>query len=886
MLLDCAPPTAWIAAPVDAPRPEFPGRSLNQVLAALVARQPDHPAVVTATQVVTFAGLLGRVGTLAAAIRAAAAAPGPLALLLPNGPDYIAAVFAGIAAGRPVLVLEPAQPPARLAALLDAAGAGLVLHDGSQAAAAAGRHVLVPPAASAPQVLPAEPLTRHDPAFLFTTSGSSGMPKLVAHSQSTLMLLLLDYVGRSAITFADRLMLVGSHANYGPLVNVLAYLLAGATICQQDLRDDGAAQVFAAIRRHRVTTLRLVPSVFRMLARLPEAGPALAEVRRIRLGGEPVLRTDLLLAREVTDPRCRIENSYGATESMVIGWVSPPERLPDGAVVPAGTICRNAEYLLRDDAGDPVAPGRVGELVISSRGNALGDWDRGSIDTTRFPPDPRQPGNRLYATGDLARLLPDGNLLVLGRKDRMLKVNGQRVSPLEVESHLQAMPGCGGAAILPLEAKGTTRLIAFLVADPARGLPVDPAAWLGERLPRYMVPCRFERVAELPLLPGGKIDRLRLREWLDALPAASPPPAAGAPAHVTGLVGEMTRLWAEILGIPAPDATADFFALGGDSLGLVQLGAAIEHRFGCQLTTEALGGSITIGGLAALIAAGRIPAAEASPLVALQPLGSEAPFFCVHSIGGGFLHLRHLARHMGEERPFLVFRTRDGDSIAETVEQMAARYLRALRERQPHGPYLIGGYSFGAVVAYEMACQLLDQGEAIGLLAVLDARWPGWTPSWRTLPAAASLWLRNLPGFVADEAGHFTLPRLAGQVRRTLRGLGRRLARRQRDVASVLDLRLFDPRHHAMLDAHLRAQDRYRPRRRPMPIAVFRAAVQPVRGLAGDRALGWGTVAASGAMVDVVPGNHVSMIEEPRVAKLAAALACAIRCATRRPGPG
>ena len=145
----------------------------------------------------------------------------------------------------------------------------------------------------------------------------------------------------------------------------------------------------------------------------------------------------------------------------------------------------------------------------------LGDWVDGAVDAARFPPDPRGQGRRLYYTGDLARLMPDGAMMVLGRKDRLVKVNGQRMSLLEVEATLQTMPGYAREAVLPWQRGDVTRYVAFLVLHPGAALPSDPGAWLAQSLPRWMVPHRFEVVTELPLLPGGKIDVRSLLSSLD-----------------------------------------------------------------------------------------------------------------------------------------------------------------------------------------------------------------------------------------------------------------------------------------------------------------------------------------------------------------------------------
>ncbi|OYW18618.1 MAG: hypothetical protein B7Z52_04790, partial [Burkholderiales bacterium 12-64-5] len=393
----------------------------------------------------------------------------------------------------------------------------------------------------------------------------------------------------------DTVMIAGSHANFGVLHHALVFLFRGGTLCLHDMREGGLSGMFGAIARFGVNHLRFTPSLFRTVAAMPEAAPALRQAACIRFAGEPLLRGDIALARAHLPPACAVQNLYGSTESMIFFWSDRTEALPPGALVPNGRIYPVAEFLLLDEAGRPAAEGEAGELVISSRLNALGDWVEGRVDATRFPPDPRGGGRRLYHTGDVVRLLPDGCMVVQGRRDRLLKVNGQRVSLLEIEATLRGMPGCAQVSVQPRDQAGATQLVAFLVMAP--GAPADPGAWLAARLPRYMVPARFLAVQDLPLLPGGKVDG---RALLALLPADPAPFAPAPPAAEDGLAAELQAAWARILGVATVEPSADFFALGGDSLKLLDLTLAVERHTGRPLSPAAFLGDPTPRGLARL----------------------------------------------------------------------------------------------------------------------------------------------------------------------------------------------------------------------------------------------------------------------------------------------
>jgi thioesterase domain-containing protein len=238
--------------------------------------------------------------------------------------------------------------------------------------------------------------------------------------------------------------------------------------------------------------------------------------------------------------------------------------------------------------------------------------------------------------------------------------------------------------------------------------------------------------------------------------------------------------------------------------------------------------------------------------------------------------MRGLADEMGRNRPFIAICGTAKDDLREGIEQMAARYAAAVLARQPVGPFYLGGYSFGGMVAYEMARQMREQGHRIGLLAIIDDRWPGWRLTPRNALPTLYQWFANIPGFLRDELANFGTVRLIGQIRRTLHGGLNAALGLQPDLASWLELSLQEPESHATLEAHFRAMLAYEPRRCVVPIEVFRADVQPIRHPSSDAALGWGIVADGAVVVHHIPGNHNSMVARPNVRKLAESLSKAL----------
>ena len=490
------------------------GRSLPQILAAVASRQPDHLAVIAGKERISYRALVGRAGAVARFIRDAQAPPGPVALLLPLGVDHLAALVACTAAGRALLPLARANPVARNAAFLAAGGVALVLRDADPAIAeaACGYRSLLLPADLPPANLPEDGLGLDDPAFLLSTSGSTGAPKLVVHSQRNMVMRAAASIATHHLHPGDRIMFIGGHTSYGAIREHIAGLCAGVTICAHDIGAEGISGMFAVMRAERATTLRCFTSLFRIIARLPGAAEACANLRLLRLGAEPVLQADIALAAALVPPECVILNSYGSTETLSFSWQAPRDGQSKDGPVPAGRIEPGGAFLVMGEDGQQCPPGELGELVTSSRYNPLGDWQDGACVLDRFPPDPRDIDSRLYFTGDLARLASDGDLVILGRKDRLVKVNGQRVALIEIETALHLIPECANAVVLPSQDAQGAHLTAFVVAANGAGLslPVHLRACLASQLPAHMVPRRILVVPELPTLPNGKVDGLAL----------------------------------------------------------------------------------------------------------------------------------------------------------------------------------------------------------------------------------------------------------------------------------------------------------------------------------------------------------------------------------------
>ncbi|HST66958.1 MAG TPA: thioesterase domain-containing protein, partial [Mycobacteriales bacterium] len=481
------------------------------------------------------------------------------------------------------------------------------------------------------------------------------------------------------------------------------------------------------------------------------------------------------------------------------------------------------------------------------------------------------PGERMYRSGDLGRWRRNGFLQFAGRADEQVKLRGFRIELGEVESALRELPGIGDAVV----AVAGERLVGYLTG-PSVPADVEVRRELSQRLPEHMVPAVLVRLDRLPLTGNGKVDRA-------ALPAPDPrrsgPATRVAPRD--GVELELVALWEELLGVHPIGVTEDFFALGGTSLQVIRMLGRVAERFGTELPVAAMfAGGATVEAVAARLRDGAAPAGW-SPIVPLRAAGSRPPVFCLPPAVGNALSYVDLARRLPPDQPVYGLQAAGLDPGQEPIAdlaEVAARYVSAIREVQPEGPYRLVGYCVGSVTAHAVARQLSAAGDQVALLAVLDggppaldngfedadeadiAAWFGWE-----LGRAAG---REL---VVDPAG--------------LRGLtGAALAAevvRQAVAADVLPPDTAQgqlTRLLATFDAGVRAARGYdaRPwagRLLAMRAADEDAASSPIRRFAP---------LADGVDEVVVPGDHYSMMRPPHVDAVAAELTRALAAA----GPG
>jgi len=573
--------------------------SLPNSLARAAAHWPDLPAVVCGDESWSYSDLARRAAGLALEIDDATDAPGPVALVQSVGFDAISAWFACALAGRPFLLLEPDHPPARLLELIGTAACPLVLCDRATSQALANQpHLnLLIPNGRLGTLLPDKGLTASQPAMIFPTSGSTGTPKLVTYSATTLQVKAQSSRRLMRVPEGARVLIAGSHGNYGFLHHACVFLLSGGTLCLADVKAGGFGTLLQAIDRLGARHVRFTPSMFRNLAALHKARPALRKLDAVRFSGEPLLVSDLELAQTVLKPNCLIQNVYGSTESALFIWsINNGQAAPDAIASP--TVPIGLLYPMASHAIAPLEDGddNTGELLIRSAFHALGDFKAGAIDQTRFAPCQGSNQERIYATGDIVRRLPDGSLIHLGRSGRMVKIRGHRVFPAEIENQLRALPDVTGAAVIERVENDSPVLYAFITTDAVSGPDQNLRQQVSTRLPNFMVPRAVLTVPQIPLLPGGKVDHTALLAQLPDWQHGS-----AIEQLVADDEGRLIQIWDSILWPGAHEHNADFLSLGGDSLKLMTLSLEVERVFGRSMPLEDFLANSTLQHLAALL---------------------------------------------------------------------------------------------------------------------------------------------------------------------------------------------------------------------------------------------------------------------------------------------
>ncbi|PHM67787.1 Amino acid adenylation [Xenorhabdus stockiae] len=578
-------------------------------------------------------------------------------------------------------------------------------------------------------------LAPHHLAYIIYTSGSTGQPKGVMIEHHNVVNFIHVQRQINELTPTDRVLQFTSVAFDTSVSDIFATLATGATLvmCPSVLRVPD--NTFARFLQQQQITVADLPTAFwhlwvqEMVAGRCGFSPSL---RLVIVGGEKAELRHLMIWQTLPETQsCHWINSYGPTETTVIATVLKVDRHSayTGETLPIGYPIANTQIYILDNHGKPVPMGVMGELYIGGSGVARGYLNRPELTAERFLPDPfsTETKARLYKTGDLGRWLPDGNIEYLGRNDFQIKLRGFRIEPGEIEAKLTRYPGVREAVVVAREDQhGDKRLVAYLIpeqgiAEPeAKLIPADLRQQLSQELADYMLPSAFVILDAFPLTVNGKLN-------LQALPA---PDQTAVITHnyeapMDALETTLAEIWQTLLGLDRVGRYDNFFELGGHSLNATQLLARM-HQQGMEIPLTTLFTCPTLCELAIAVRKQTITPAFSRNInpVPLSPEGSLPPLFFVHELTGNPLVYSSLAALLPPELPIYALQALGIHTLAEppiSINALAACHIQAIRHVQTHGPYRLAGWSLGGVIAYEIAMQLMHDGEEVTFLGMIDS---------------------------------------------------------------------------------------------------------------------------------------------------------------------
>ncbi|KAB8332532.1 amino acid adenylation domain-containing protein [Scytonema tolypothrichoides VB-61278] len=867
---------------------EYQEQCIHQLFEQQVEKTPHAVAVMFEGEELTYQQLNIRANQLAHYLKTLGVGADVLVgICMERSLEMVVGLLGILKAGGAYVPIDPAYPKERLTFILEDTQTPVMLTQekllhslqnlGSQVICLDSDWELI---ANNSQENPVCEATVDDLMYVIYTSGSTGKPKGVMVPHRGISNQLHWRQATFKLTEQDKVLQTIS-LSFDPSVwQIFWPLLFGGQLIMA--RPDGhrdPAYMVKMIIEQQITVAALVPSIIRVL--LEEKGiENCTSLKHVTSGGE-ALPVELI---ERFVERLKLENvlinCYGPTEASIDTTFWTCQQGTDYTIAPIGRAIANVQVYILDDNLQPVPVGQSGELYIGGTGLARGYLNRPELTAQKFIHNPfsSEPGARLYKTGDLVRYLSDGNIEFLNRIDYQVKIRGFRIELGEIEATLGEYPGVQQTLVsIREDVPGDKRLVAYIVAEQVPPSASELRDFLQGKLPEYMVPKAFVFLDVMPLNPNGKVDR----RALDALDLDFQEAQATFVAPRNELERQIAEIWEEILG-QAVGIRDNFFDLGGHSLLAVKLFAQIEKKFGFRLPLATLFTANTVESLAKMLCEQQRkaivhqvlgPAHEeddsvtsGSCLVPIQPKGSKPPFFCIHPLGGEILCYRPLALHLGQDQPFYGIQPQGLDGKLpplNRIEDMAALYIQEIKTIQPTGPYFLGGYSLGGMIAYEMAQQLYSQGETVDILAMLDTCRPGSTKRSSFLKRML-LHFENLlqqgPTYLSQKLVGWSLWGKYTVQEKYMRVLG------------IKEPLTEDDKHIEIMNANVEALSTYIFQSYPGPMLLLRTSDKSRTDAVGDQydpQFGWGELVTGGVDTHQIPGSHLSFLHEPNVRVLA-----------------
>jgi len=545
-------------------------------------------------------------------------------------------------------------------------------------------------------------------AYVLYTSGSTGKPKGVPITHKSLVNLLFSLAKEPGIKESDKQLAITTISFDAAFVELFLPLLNGASIVMVDSETarDGVL-LLDILKSKKITMLQATPTTWEMLL---EANWNEKLNLKACCGGEALTKE---LAQKILSKCDSLWNVYGPTEATIVSTIK--KITLEDEIISIGKPIANYQIYLLNSNGQLVPPGVVGEIAITGQGVAKGYLKRENLTNEKFIIN-KFNSKLTYLTGDIGKLLPSGDILCLGRLDHQVKIRGYRIELGEIEKTIERIDTIKTAIVLG----HNDSLVAYILQENFMDIDADKIKewknYLASQLPEYFVPYDFKILKELPTTPNGKLDRNALLK-IESLKAISRTPYIEPRTQAEKLVA---AIWKKTLNMDNIDVFSNFFEIGGHSIKAVKVMIEIEKQIGKRIPLSSLFENSTIEKFAKLL--DNDNEIHSDCLVPIKPKGTKTPFFIIHGAGLNVLIFSNIIKYFDDDQPVYGIQgtAKSYDKWYESVEDMATHYIEAIVQTNPNGPYALAGFSFGGVVAFEMARQLKEQGKTVSFIGLLD----------------------------------------------------------------------------------------------------------------------------------------------------------------------
>ncbi len=863
-----------------------PARTLHALFERQAEKTPNAQAVTFEDSHLTYDQLNRRANQLARHLQTLGAGPDVIiGLCVDRSIDMVVAVLAILKAGGAYLPLDFAYPKDRLAFMLEDTKAPILLTQRrllDHLPQHQANVVCIDEIQGDSDANLAPTATGSSLAYVIYTSGSTGKPKGVLLEHQNAVNLICSILRGPGFTERDVMLSVTTVSFDIATAELFLPLASGGRliVASNDVASDGA-RLLDLLNRSGATFMQPTPVTWQMLL---EAGWQGSPQLKMISTGEPLTPE---LAARLLPMGASLWNLYGPTETTI--WSTGCQVTGTSDPIAIGRPVANTQTYILDVHLQPTPVGVTGELFIGGDGLARGYLNRPELTAEKFVPNPfaaEGSSPKLYRTGDHARYRAVGSIESLGRNDHQVKLRGFRIELGEIEAILRRHEGVGQCVVVAREnLAGEKMLVAYFEPQGGSG----PAAselrtHLKKELPDYMIPSAFVVMEKFPLTPNGKIDRKAL------------PPPEGRSAEIQDeyvaprdpVEQGLALLWSKVLKVGRVGLNDNFFELGGHSILAVRIVVEIEKLYKTRLPLATLLQAPTVGELAQVLRNENWQPAWSS-LVPVRPGGSKPPLFLMHSHGGNVLEYYPLVSHLDADQPVFALQARglDGHIVkGQSLEEMVAAYLTEVRSLQPAGPYFLGGFCFGGLLALEAARQLTSAGEEVALVAMIQTMCPVAARFCPTTSRLQRWWYQTTKRIdlerenLSDRGNGYFFQR----SRRIWDVAWARFAIALDKLTANGNHRRKDPAMAYIFEAlgveHDKVFEQYQPRSYDGDVLLVRASKQ-LRGLV-DRYLGWKDLLPGNLDVCEVPGHQQNILMEPKVGLLAEELTARLQAAQQR----